>query len=176
MTPDGRVQAWYDGSCSDDGHISFGFIVAQDHHVVFSGSGFHGVTRRDPQVAELAGLIATLRWLAAHGITRAKVYGDCSGMIATVAGRTRRVLPRHRAHVDEARALLAQLPNVKLVWVARSFNANANALATRARENYATLERWGNATNDRRTRPTRKKATGLRRWIRRLLARICETI
>lgn len=174
IRPDGRTQAWFDGSCAEDGRMSYGFVVAQDHRVVFSGSGFAGVMRPDSQIAELSGLIATLRWLMAHRITRAKVFGDCSTVIDVVRGRTRRVRPRHRAYVDEARALLAQLPRVRLVWVPRSFNANASVLATVARENYATLERWGHATNERRARAPRSR--GLRRTLRRWLARLSQMI
>lgn len=179
MIPGGKIQVWFDGSCDADGRSAYAFIVASDHRVVFSAGGFH--ERRavpfDASVGDYAALLCALKFLLAHDITHATVFGDSTGVIETASGRLR-ARSRHRVYVDEARALLARLPRVRLIWIPRSFNGHASTLARAAMRNHTTLDAWGDpATLRRKVKPTDKgRAAKLRRKARQLLTRVIDLL
>jgi ribonuclease HI len=126
------VRGWFDGACwpNPGGHCGYGALVKR-HDVpilskaVYMGHGAH----LSHEIAEYAGAIEVLRFLLSAGIGSATVYGDSRMVIQQLNGL---ISPRHGAyvrHYHEARALRVQLPSVRLVWISRGLNTEADALS-----------------------------------------------
>jgi ribonuclease HI len=133
------VRAWFDGACwpNPGGHGGYGALVKRHGQVIYSKAVYLG---RGPHisnnVAEYAGVIAVLRFLLQEGIQWATVYGDSQMVIKQLNGvikaRHGIYLPSYR----EARELRERLPNVRLVWVSRGQNIEADRLSKEALKEY----------------------------------------
>jgi ribonuclease HI len=83
-------------------------------------------------VAEYRALIAGLKLARSRGIQRIRVFLDSELVVDQVNGRAR-VLKEHiRPLHTEACSLLHEFPNIRISWVPRNWNAEADALATKA--------------------------------------------
>lgn len=91
----------------------------------YLGQGAH-ITNN---VAEYAGVIAVLRFLLAESIQCATVYGDSRMVVQQLNGQIKAkhgvYLPQYR----EALELKAKLPDVRLVWISRGQNTEADELS-----------------------------------------------
>jgi ribonuclease HI len=81
------------------------------------------------EIAEYAGLLIVLRFLLAEGIEWATVYGDSRMVIQQVSGEVKVRRGLYLPYYNEARELMARLPEVRLVWVSRGENTEADALS-----------------------------------------------
>ncbi len=128
----------FDGACeprNPGGWATFGWLARRGDVVVATGQGLaaqgSGATNN---VAEYAGLIASLRWLVAEGQERpAEIRGDSQLVVCQVTGRwgchAAHLKPLHR----EARDLMRELRgSVTLHWVRREENAEADELSRAA--------------------------------------------
>ena len=83
-------------------------------------------------VAEYRALIEGLKLARSHGIQRIRVFLDSELVVDQVNGRAKvrkeHITPLHA----EACALLEEFPNIRISWVPRKWNAEADALATKA--------------------------------------------
>jgi ribonuclease HI len=80
-------------------------------------------------VAVYAGPIAVLRFILEEGIQWATVYGDSRMVIQQLNGQ---IKAKHGVYIPqyrEARELRAKLPDVRLVWISRGQNTEADALS-----------------------------------------------
>lgn len=92
---------------------------------VYLGHGSH-VTH---EIAEYAGLLIVLRFLLAEGIEWATVYGDSRMVIQQVNGEAKARHGLYLPYYHEARQLTSRLPDVRLVWITRGENIEADALS-----------------------------------------------
>ena len=84
-------------------------------------------------VAEYRALIEGLKLARSRGIQRIRAFLDSELVVDQVNGRAKvgkeHIKPLH----TEACALLQEFPNIRISWVPRKWNAEADALATKAR-------------------------------------------
>jgi ribonuclease HI len=129
------VRGWFDGACwpNPSGHGGYGALVKRYDVPILSKSVYMGhgphITNN---VAEYAGCVAVLRFLLAEGIQWGTVYGDSRMVVQQLNGEIKAkhgvYLPLYR----EARELRAQLPDVRLVWISRGINTEADKLSKEA--------------------------------------------
>ncbi len=114
------------------------------------GQGAIGVVLRDPDghpvaeiserigpaintVAEYRALIEGLRLARSRGIQRIRVFLDSELVVDQVNGRAKVGKEHIRPLHTQACALVQEFPNIRISWVPRRWNAEADALATEAR-------------------------------------------
>lgn len=136
------IEAYFDGLCDPNpgGVATYGFVVRKDGKKLQEGHGLAGKPK-SPQatnnVAEYTGLIKALEWLLDQKISGPVVVrGDSDLIIRQVKGeykvKSPLLAPLHRQAVD----LLDQLPDVRLEWIPRERNADADRLTNLAYAEY----------------------------------------
>ena len=83
-------------------------------------------------VAEYRALIQGLQLARSRGIQRIRVFLDSELVVDQVNGRAKVRKEHIRPLHAEACSLLQEFPNIRISWVPRKWNAEADALATRA--------------------------------------------
>jgi ribonuclease HI len=83
-------------------------------------------------VAEYRALIEGLKLAHSRGIQRIRVFLDSEIVVDQVNGRAKVGKEQIRALHAEACSLLQEFPNIRISWVPRKWNAEADALATNA--------------------------------------------
>ena len=83
-------------------------------------------------VAEYRALIEGLKLARSRGIERVRVFLDSELVVDQVSGRAKVGKEHLRPLHAEACSLLQEFPNIRISWVPRKRNAEADALATRA--------------------------------------------
>jgi ribonuclease HI len=83
-------------------------------------------------VAEYRALIAGLKLARSRGIQRIRVFLDSELVVDQINGRAKVGKEYIRPLHAEACSLLKEFPNIRISWVPRKWNAEADALATKA--------------------------------------------
>jgi ribonuclease HI len=129
------LRAWFDGSCwpNPGGHAGYGVVVQRHNQTIYSkavylGNGPH-LTH---EIAEYAGVVAVLRFLLQEQIPWATVYGDSQMVIKQLNGTIKARRGAYLSYYQEAHELMARLPNVRLVWISRGQNTEADRLSKTA--------------------------------------------
>ena len=130
------VKAWFDGTCQPNphGHAACGAIVKRNNVTILSSSRYlgHGAEISN-HVAEFAAIAVVFRFLLAEGIGTATVYGDSRLVIGTLQDEIRpKAVSLYAEHYREALSLRQKLPNVRLAWISRGQNLDADRLARQA--------------------------------------------
>lgn len=136
------IEAYFDGLCDPNpgGVATYGFIIKRNGKKIDEGHGLAG-TPKTPQatnnVAEYTGLIKALEWMRAHKIKdEIVVRGDSDLVIKQVKGeykvKSALLAPLH----GRVKELLEDLPEVRLEWVQRELNADADRLTNLAYAEY----------------------------------------
>lgn len=136
------IEAYFDGLCDPNpgGVATYGFIIKRNGKKIDEGHGLAG-TPKTPQatnnVAEYTGLIKALEWMRAHKIKdEIVVRGDSDLVIKQVKGeykvKSALLAPLH----GRVKELLEELPELRLEWVQREQNADADRLTNLAYAEY----------------------------------------
>jgi ribonuclease HI len=129
----GSARAYVDGgSRGNPGPAGYGVRIEQEDGSVVELKEALGLATNN--VAEYSGLIAALRWAAAHGISRLHVRADSELLVKQMLGTYRVKSP---ALHEQARALVRQIGDVKFEHVRREFNKDADRLANEAMDEAA---------------------------------------
>lgn len=83
-------------------------------------------------VAEYRALIEGLKLARSRGIRRIRVFLDSELVVDQLNGRAKVRREHIRFVHTEACSLLQEFPNIRISWVPRKWNAEADALATKA--------------------------------------------
>lgn len=83
-------------------------------------------------VAEYQALIVGLKLARGRGIQRIRVFLDSELVVDQVNGRAKVAKEHIRPLHAEACSLLQEFPNIRISWIPRKWNAEADALATKA--------------------------------------------
>jgi ribonuclease HI len=83
-------------------------------------------------VAEYRALIEGLKLARSHGIQRIRVFLDSELVVDQVNGRAKVGKQQIRPLHAEACSLRQEFPNIRISWIPRKWNAEADALATKA--------------------------------------------
>ena len=83
-------------------------------------------------MAEYRGLLAALRWAAAHGVKALHVRSDSELLVKQMKGLYRVKNPGLQPLYEEARALAHEIGRVTFEHVRREFNKDADRLANEA--------------------------------------------
>ncbi len=118
---------WFDGACSGNpGPMGAGAIVRV-------GGKTYRISQRKGRgtnnEAEYMGLIAGLEEAAKRGARTIHVRGDSQLILRQLSGQYAVKAANLRPFYEQAKALLAQFDGVKLTWVRREENAEADAAA-----------------------------------------------
>jgi len=130
----------FDGLCypkNPGGVAAYGYIVRRDGDVIHRGCGAVGQGRgMTNNVAEYAGLLAAMEWLASEGIDEVlTVRGDSELVIRQMKGEWQVRSATSRHYVPQIRPLLSGR-EVRLEWVPREENEEADLLSRVAYERY----------------------------------------
>ena len=132
----GTARAHVDGgSRGNPGPAGYGVHIEQDDGSVVELKESLGLTTNN--VAEYSGLIAALRWAAAHGISKLHVRADSELLVKQMRGEYRVKSPGLQPLFEQARALTRQIGDVTFEHVRREFNTEADRLANEARDEAA---------------------------------------
>jgi ribonuclease HI len=83
-------------------------------------------------VAEYRALIEGLKLARSRGIQRIRVFLDSELVVDQVTGRAKVGKEYIKPFHTEACSLLQEFPNIRVSWIPRKWNAEADALATKA--------------------------------------------
>lgn len=124
-------RAWFDGSARPNpGRCGIGALLRGPDGVAVELAlpAGHG----NSSEAEYQALIALLEAAVAHGAHELTVYGDSRVVIDDVNGPDLSAAPVLADYRRRVHALLGRLPDVRLRWVPRHKNVEADALSQRA--------------------------------------------
>jgi ribonuclease HI len=131
---DGRPtawRAWFDGSARPNpGRCGIGALLRGPDGVAVELA--LPVGHGNSSEAEYLALIALLETAVAQGAHELTVYGDSRVVIDDVTGPGLYAAPALADYRSRVHALLAHLPDVRLRWVPRHKNLEADALSQRA--------------------------------------------
>ena len=128
----GWITAHCDGGArGNPGPAGFGAVIAaEDGHTLAELSEFLGVCSNN--VAEYAGLLATLDWALTHNYGRLKVVSDSLLMVNQIKGRFKVNSPDLRPLWQTARDRIAKLDAFDISHALRHKNKDADRLANEA--------------------------------------------
>jgi len=141
MTSPLRVEAWFDGAVepfNPGGHGGYGALVKLDGRTVWRESKYIGSGPQvSSNVAEYCGAIACMTYLLALTFVRERVSsavlrGDSMLVIKQLDGIWRVKSGLYMPFYREAVRLRSQLPSVRLEWVPRDQNSEADELSKQA--------------------------------------------
>jgi len=128
------IVANFDGSCDPNpgGVCTYGFVVWRDSRVLTEGRGVAAPPGpcATSNVAEYFGCIRALEWLR-YEKTREPIVlrGDSQLILRQLQGLYKVRSPLLAPLYWRARELLAEFPDVRLEWVPRERNVDADRLA-----------------------------------------------
>ncbi|MEK6986363.1 MAG: ribonuclease HI family protein [Candidatus Thermoplasmatota archaeon] len=125
-----KATVWFDGAClGNPGPMGAGAVVETgDKRQELS----KGMGRGTNNEAEYHGLLLGLRHALAAGVDEVTVRGDSQLVLRQVEGRYAVRAPGLQPLHAEAVALLKRFRTVKLEWIPRAANADADRLASAA--------------------------------------------
>ncbi|MFD2367197.1 ribonuclease HI family protein [Pseudoduganella sp. GCM10020061] len=121
-------RAWFDGSARPNpGRCTIGGVVAGPHgeRAEIARNAGEG----DSSDAEYQALIAVLEHAIGMGAGALTVYGDSKVVIDDATGVAHDAAPALAGYRSRVHELMARLPDVRLRWVPRHRNADADALS-----------------------------------------------
>jgi ribonuclease HI len=135
--PQGRsARAYVDGgSRGNPGPAGYGVHIEQEDGTIAELKESLGLATNN--VAEYSGLIAALRWAAAHGISKLHIRADSELLVKQMRGEYRVKSPGLQPLYEQARALTRQIGDVTFEHVRREFNKEADRLANEAMDEAA---------------------------------------
>ena len=131
----------FDGLCeprNPGGVATYGLVIRKGNKIVFEDSGLAFAKpctiEASNNVAEYSAAIKALEWLSNNGLQRSPIFlrGDSRLIINQLKGEFKVKATRLRALHGRAISLLREFSNLKLEWVDRSKNAEADLLSRRA--------------------------------------------
>ena len=132
----GSARAYVDGgSRGNPGPAGYGVHIEQDDGSVTELKESLGLATNN--VAEYSGLIAALRWAAAHGISKLHVRADSELLVKQMRGEYRVKSPGLQPLHEQARVLARQIGDVTFEHVRRELNKDADRLANEAMDEAA---------------------------------------
>ncbi len=120
---------WTDGAArGNPGPAGIGAILkSSSGEVLYTGSEFLGHTTNN--VAEYKAVLLGLAGALAQGIHRVEVRADSELLIKQLKGEYRVKSPGLRPLFEEARRLISHFSSVKLTYIRRELNGEADRLA-----------------------------------------------
>ena len=126
---------WFDGAClGNPGPMGAGVVVECGGKRKTLAKALGPGTNN---VAEYEAAVAGLALALSMGATSATLHGDSQLVLRQLAGDYKVSAPRLKALHAQAKALMAELGKVRLEWVPRAQNAEADALSKAAAEGRA---------------------------------------
>ena len=128
------IECWFDGACgpkNPGGRASYGWVAIVDGER-FTGSAIVGSgTGMSNNVSEHAGLAAVLEFLMARGLREREIIirGDSRLVVEQINGRWRAKRGLYIEQYRRAAWLAGQFPCLRLQWIPREQNAEADALS-----------------------------------------------
>lgn len=132
------IVVWTDGLCepvNPGGIACYGWVAYRDGKKVDEGCGrvVEGPSATN-NVAEYQAVIEALQWLFANGYAGEPIElrSDSRLVVCQLSGEYAVRSDRIRPLYDRARAFLLRFQHIRLVWVPREENAEADILSRRA--------------------------------------------
>ena len=123
------------GSRGNPGPAGYGVHIEREDGTIAELKESLGLATNN--VAEYSGLIAALRWAAAHGISKLHIRADSELLVKQMRGEYRVKSPGLQPLYEQARALTRQIGDVTFEHVRREFNKEADRLANEAMDEAA---------------------------------------
>ncbi len=127
-----HATVWFDGACfGNPGPMGAGAVVecGGKRRTIAKPLG-HGTNN----VAEYEAAIAGLSLALAMGATSATLHGDSQLILKQLAGENKVSAAHLKALHAQAKALMGELGKVRLEWIPRERNTEADALSKAAAE------------------------------------------
>lgn len=134
------ITIYFDGLCqpvNPGGVATYGFVVYHDNEVIKKGYGVVGKGKgMTNNVAEYTGLKKALMWVNSQGITdKITIKGDSRLVINQVKGKWKVKSRTSKKFVPQIKELLKD-KEIKLVWIPREENLEADKLCNIAYQEY----------------------------------------
>ena len=123
------------GSRGNPGPAGYGVRIEQEDGTVVELKESLGLATNN--VAEYSGLIAALRWAAAHGVSTLHVRADSELLVKQMRGEYKVKHAGLKPLFLQACALIRQVGDVSFEHVRREFNKDADRLANEAMDEAA---------------------------------------
>lgn len=142
MTDAGGIIVHFDGLCepvNPGGTATYGFVVQKEGQVLKEGWAFILEGREATNnLAEYAGLCASLEWLLDNGYYDHKIEmkGDSREVISQMKGSWRARRGLYLPEYEKAKQLRDRFSNITFSWVPRKENRDADRFSRRAYEDY----------------------------------------
>ena len=128
-----HATVWFDGAClGNPGAMGAGAVVQVDEPGGERKVLARGFGRGTNNQAEYRGLILGLRHALAVGVDRVTVHGDSQLVLRQLGGTYSVKAEGLKALHDEAKQLLGRFRAVRLEWIPREQNTEADAASLRA--------------------------------------------
>ncbi|HEY1307239.1 MAG TPA: ribonuclease HI family protein [Vicinamibacterales bacterium] len=125
------------GSRGNPGPAGYGVRIEQPDGSITELKEFLGSCTNN--VAEYRGLLAALRWAAAHRVTELRLRSDSELLVKQMRGEYRVKNPGLLPLYEEARSLTRKIGRVTFEHVRREFNKDADRLANEAMDQGTSL-------------------------------------
>ncbi len=141
MIEDNEYNAWFDGACgpiNPGGTATYGVMIKdQDGTILVWEHGLVGKgSTMSSNVAEYAGVLHILKYLATRLPGRVTIHGDSKLVIKQLSGKWRIKKGLYRSTAVEAKALLASLKSrgwrITLCWIPREQNGECDELSKKS--------------------------------------------
>lgn len=125
-------QAWFDGAAlPNPGRIALGAVLISPDGDRLEQSALAGATGCNNE-AELRALSAALALAHGAGARRLELHGDSDFAVRHVTGADTTAVARLVVLIEQARQWLPRFEEVRLIWVPRHRNGEADRLCRRA--------------------------------------------
>jgi ribonuclease HI len=130
--------AYFDGLCepiNPKGVATYGIVIQREGQIVHEDSGLAFAkpwsTEATNNVAEYSAVIHALEWLKVNGLQDSPIVlrGDSRIIINQLGGKFKVKAPRLKGLHERAAKLVKEFKNLRLEWVDRSKNSEADRLS-----------------------------------------------
>lgn len=166
------VEGYFDGGCgpkNPGGHGTYGIVIRTvGGKTLLEESGYLGQgCEMSNNVAEYAGIIAIFRFLLKNKITQGVIYGDSKLVVMQLNGKWRIRSGLYYKWAKEAIVLRRELPQLKIQWIPRERNREADYLARQALPSARRIKR-----NTALTRLIKEQRADQRETARRMMNKL----
>lgn len=140
IAKDAEIQAYFDGlcqPCNPGGIACFAFVIfakGQRHYGEYGLAAEPFMDEATNNLAEYSGLIKSLEWLSENKYNNQKIIvrGDSQLVIKQLNSKWKVKAPTLILLHQNAMTLLSKFKNIKIEWIPRDKNKEADKLSSRA--------------------------------------------
>lgn len=127
------MKLYFDGSCgpkNPGGHACYAFVVYDGEKELYRESGLEvSGPAATNNIAEYSGLVRGLRYVTNLEFKDLEIFGDSALVVNQLNGDWKCKKETLQPMLDEAKALLSNVPSWQATWISRELNQVADTLS-----------------------------------------------